>query len=131
MVCEHEYMSISPPPPQLRSWLRPCTQGSIVGPILFLLYKNDIENSSKLLPFILLADNTTISCRNSCLRTLNNATQTEINKVSEWLNVNRLSLSIKKTKFNLFRSPNKTAKQELKLSINDENIKQVKNTILE
>ena len=104
-------------------------QGSILGPILFLLYINDIENSSKLLSFILFADDTTISCSNSCLRTLNNIMQTEINKVSEWLNVNKLSLNIKKTKFILFRSPNKKPKQELKLSINDENIKQVKNTI--
>ena len=55
--------------------------------------------------------------------------QTEINKVSEWLNVNKLSLNIKKTKFVLFRSPNRKPKQELKLSINDENMKQVKNTI--
>ena len=42
------------------------------------------------------ADDTTISCSNSCLRTLNNIMQTEINKVSEWLNVNKLSLNIKK-----------------------------------
>ena len=45
------------------------------------------------------------------------------------MNVNKLSLNIKRTKFILFRSPNKKPKQELKLSINDENIKQIKNTI--
>lgn len=55
--------------------------------------------------------------------------QTEINKVSEWLNVNKLSLNIKKTKFILFRFPNKKPKQELNVSIKDENIKQVRNTI--
>ena len=77
----------------------------------------------------MFADDTTISCSNSCLRSFNNIMQTEINKVSEWLNVNKLSLNIKKTKYVLFRSPNRKPKQELKLSINDENMKQVKNTI--
>ena len=101
-------------------------QGSILGPILFLLYINDIENSSKLLSFILFADDTTILCSNSCLKTLNNTMQTEINEVTEWLNVNKLSLNIKKTKFILFRSTNKKPKHKL----NDEDIQQVKNTTL-
>ena len=54
--------------------------------------------------------------------------QTEFNKVSEWLNVNKLSLNIKKNKFILFRSSNKKPKHDIKLSINDGDIKQVKNT---
>ena len=104
-------------------------QVSFLGPIIFLLYINDIENSSKLLSFILFADGTTISCSNSCLKTLNITMQTEFNKVSEWLNVNKLSLNIEKTKFILFRSSNKKSKHEINLSINDGDIKQVKNTI--
>ena len=56
--------------------------------------------------------------------------QTGFNKVNNWLNVNKLSLNIKKTKFVLFRSSNKKPKHETKLSINDGDIKQVKNTIL-
>ncbi len=47
-------------------------QGSILGPILFLLYINDIENCSKLISFILFADDTNIFCSNKCLKTLNN-----------------------------------------------------------
>ena len=60
------------------------------------LYINDIENSSKLLSFILFADDTNIFCSNSCLKSLNKIIQVEINKVAEWLNVNKLSLNIKK-----------------------------------
>jgi hypothetical protein len=73
-------------------------QGSIIGPILFLVYINDIEHSSKLLSFILFADDTNIFYSNSCLKSLNTIIQVEINKVAEWLNVDKLSVNIKKTK---------------------------------
>jgi hypothetical protein len=46
-------------------------QGLILGPILFLLYINDIEHSSNLLSFILFADDTNIFYSNSCLKSLN------------------------------------------------------------
>ena len=54
-------------------------------------------NLEPILPlFILYADDTTISCSNNGLKILiSNTMQTEINKVSEWLNVNKLSLNIK------------------------------------
>ena len=63
-------------------------QGSFLGPILFLLYMNDIESCSKLLSFILFADDTNIFYSNNCLKTINEVIQAEINKVTEWLNVN-------------------------------------------
>ena len=79
-------------------------QGSILGPILFLLYINDIEYCSKLLSFILFADDTTMFHSNSCLKTLNTIIQTELNKVEEWLNVNiKLSLNIKKNEIYLIQ----------------------------
>jgi hypothetical protein len=58
-------------------------QGSILGPILFLLYMNDIENCSKLLSFVLFADDTNIFYSNKCIKTINEIMQTEINKVAE------------------------------------------------
>ena len=43
------------------------------------------------------------------------------------MNVNKLSLNTTKTKYILFRSRNKKSKHDLNISINEENIKQVKN----
>jgi hypothetical protein len=79
-------------------------------PILFL-YINDIENCSKLISFILFADDTNIFYSNKCLKTLNKIMQTESDKVAEWLNANKLSLNTTKTKVILFRSSNKKTKQ--------------------
>jgi retron-type reverse transcriptase len=71
-------------------------QGSILGPILFLLYIYDIEYSSNLLWFILFADDTNIFYSNSCLKSLNKVIQEKVNEVAEWLNVNKLSLNLSK-----------------------------------
>ena len=54
--------------------------------------------------------------------------QIEINKIADWLNINKLSINTSKTKLILFRSCNKKQKHNITISINDENIKQVKNT---
>ena len=89
-------------------------QGSILGPLLFLLYINDIQHCSKIVSFILFADDTTISHSNKCLKTLNEIMQVEINKVAEWLNINILSINTSKTKFILFRSYNRNKQRKIK-----------------
>jgi len=82
-------------------------QGSILGPLLFILYINDISNSSQLLKFILFADDTNIfySCRdlNNLGTTLNN----ELDNVNRWLIANKLSINIKKTKYVIFNTRQK------------------------
>ena len=103
-------------------------QGSILGPLLFLLYINDIQHCSKIVSFILFADDTTISHSNKCLKTLNEIMQVEINKVAEWLDINKLSINTSKTKFILFRSYNKKQNFDITVEMNKEKLKQVKNT---
>jgi hypothetical protein len=51
-----------------------------------------------------------------------------VNKVAEWLNANKLSLNIKKTKYFIFRSTNKKLKQDVNVSVNNVNIVHVKCT---
>ena len=63
----------------------------------------------------------------TCLKTLNEILQIEMKKITNWLTVNKLSLNATKAKFILFRSRNKKFKHDLNISINEENIKQVKN----
>ena len=101
--------------------------GLVLGPLLFLLYINDIQYCSELVSVILFADNTNVLYSHTCLKTLNEILQIEMKKNTNWLNANKLSLNTTKTKYILFRSRNKKSKQDLNVSINEENIKQVRN----
>ncbi len=81
-------------------------QGSILGPLLFLIYVNDISKSSDKLLFRLFADDTNIFMSDSNVGRLQTAMNTELKKVNQWLKCNFLSLNVSKTKFLLFHYNN-------------------------
>ncbi len=82
-------------------------QGSVLGPLLFIIYINDIVNCSNLLYFILFADDTNIfySCKshNDLMKIVNE----ELLKLSEWFRANKLSLNVKKTNYIIFGNRSK------------------------
>ena len=77
-------------------------QGSVLGPLLFLLYINDIYKSSSLFAFYLFADDTSIILANNNLKELETLVNRELGNVNEWLKANKLSLNIKKSNFVIF-----------------------------
>ena len=66
-------------------------QGSVLGPLLFLIYMNDIHKCSKILSFILFADDTNAFNSDTKVKALNQTINNELIKVSKWLQVNKLT----------------------------------------
>ena len=87
-------------------------QGSVLGPLLFLIYMNDIHTVSDKLNFILYADDTTLISplcsfthgAHNDVGHISSQINSESLKISDWLTVNKLSLNVEKTKFMVFHN---------------------------
>ena len=103
-------------------------QGSILGPILFLIYINDIANISNVLFPILFADDSNVFLAGKNPNEMIDLMNKELNKLVEWLQANKLSLNVKKTHFMFFCPPKESLYFSNTLSILGENIDQVHKT---
>jgi hypothetical protein len=82
-------------------------QGSILGPLLFLIYINDIVKVSPILNMILFADDTNLFISGENLIETVTTLNCELCKLSNWFKVNKLSLNIKKTNYMIFHNRRK------------------------
>ena len=73
-------------------------QGSIMGPLLFILFVNDLTQATTLDP-IIFADDTNLSYSNKNIDTLFQIIYEELVKFNMWFRANKLSLNANKTKF--------------------------------
>lgn len=78
-------------------------QGSFLGPFLFLLYVNDIVNTTKHLNFLLFADDNNLYASHNSLSYLISKANAELQQVSEWFHSNKPNLNIDKSHFIIFQ----------------------------
>ena len=98
-------------------------QGSILGPLLYLIYVNDLHNCLKVSDPILFADDTNLIISGKKLNAVYKAANTELQHVYNWLVSNKLTLNIEKTKHIIFSI--KPVKTDFDLQINNTKIERV------
>ena len=99
-------------------------QGSILGPLLFLFYINDLATVSRNSLPILFADDTNIFSTGKNLSELRESLNEDLVNIEEWLRCNRLSLNVLKTNYMIFTTKNKLS-HDVDISVNNVRIERV------
>ena len=77
-------------------------QGSVLGPLLFILYINYICDVSKVFDCILFTDDTNLFCSDNDINDLRGVINVELDKLNTWFSVNKFSSNMQKTHYIVF-----------------------------
>ena len=97
-------------------------KGSVLDPLLFLIYINDLPYISNTFKKILFPDDTNIYFESDNLLKVEKTVNEELKYLNLWLNINRHSLNSSNTNFIIFHPYNKPLKHHITLKINKEAI---------
>ena len=81
-------------------------QGSVLGPLLFIIYSNDLPNVISNSQCILFADDTTINSSSENINDLQYSVKNDMNALSDWFCANKLSLNVAKKQILLYLMQN-------------------------
>ena len=90
-------------------------QGSILGPLLFLIYINDIHYTSDKLNYILFADDTSVYLTGNNTNSLISSMNNQLKHIDTWMKRNHLILNVCKTKYMIFGSNSKNVNNNILL----------------
>ena len=92
-------------------------QGSVLGSLLFILYINDLNQAKKFCKVHHFADDTNLLCLSNSIKKLNKLVNADLKHLLNWLNANKISLTVKKTEMVSFKSKQKKLEGDLKIKL--------------
>ena len=92
-------------------------QGSVLGPLLFLIYVNDIQNSLIYSKSFIFADDTAALYSDKSLKRLQKRLNIDLKLLSHWLNANKIALNVSKTECILFKNRKQIVDYNLKIKL--------------
>ena len=93
-------------------------QGSVLGPLLFLIYINDLHNSIKFSTVHHFADDTNLLVVGKDIIKIQKQINLDLKSLCTWLRANKISLNASKTELIIFRDPRKKLTHELNIKVN-------------
>ena len=93
-------------------------QGSVLGPLLFLIYINDLYVAIKHCKVHHFADDTNLLIINKSLKRLNKLLNIDLKNLTNWLNANKISLNVSKTELIIFKPKRKPLDLNMEIKLN-------------
>ena len=117
-----QFVSINGFNSELNNTLCGVPQGSILGPLLFLLYINDLHMAIKHCKVHHFADDTNLTYFGRSIKNINSKVNHDLKRLTSWLNANKICLNVNKTELVPYKSCKKQVDFELKVKLNGQRI---------